>query len=276
MILTPEALRQAQKIMLHIMKAIHQVCEAHQLRYWLDYGTLLGAVRHKGFIPWDDDMDICMMREDYDRFCQIAPQALGEAFFLQHTESDPTFLGMYAKVRLNETLWEEQSASRAQVQHLGLFVDIFPMDAMPKGRFAQRWTAFFYDHLLNGIKDFKTFGKTGKGVLRPLLKRCLSPFFSLARIQRLQQRKLKALQALEATSPYVSKLCMDCKRDICLRSELATRVLHPFEDTAFYIPAKAHERLVHLFGDYMRLPPEDQRYNKHAIERYDFGPYGHL
>jgi lipopolysaccharide cholinephosphotransferase len=274
--ITPEVLRQAQKVMLYIMKAIHRVCEEYQIHYWLDYGTLLGAIRHDGFIPWDDDMDICMMREDYDRFCQVAPKALGEAFFLQTPESDPSFLGMYAKVRLNGTLWQEASAARSQVNHLGLFVDIFPMDAMPKCRLAQRWTAFFYDQVLNGIKDYKAFGKAGKTFGKTLLKRVLSPFFTISGIQRLQLAKLKRLQALQATSPYVSKLCMDCKRDICLRKKLVSRVLHSFEDTSFYVPAEAHERLQYLFGDYMKLPPEDKRYNKHAIERYDFGSYGTL
>lgn len=269
-------LRQAQKIMLYIMKAIHRLCEKHHIRYWLDYGTLLGAIRHDGFIPWDDDMDICMMREDFDRFCAIAPEALKDEFFLQTPETDSTFLGMFAKLRLKGTIWLERSAEIAKVANVGLFVDIFPMDAMPKGKLSQRWTAFFYDQMLNGIKDYKSFGKAGKTFGKTMLKRMLSPFFSIPRIQRLQQQKIQSLQAYQATSPYISKLCMDCKRDICERQLLEELVLHRFEDTEFFIPARYDERLRSLFGDYMQLPPEDKRYNKHVVVKYDFGKYASL
>lgn len=276
MILDQHALRQAQCIMLYIMKAIHRVCEKHHIRYWLDYGTLLGAIRHDGFIPWDDDMDICMMRDDFNRFCEIAPHELQEEFFLQTPESDPTFLGMFAKLRLKGTLWVEHTAAIANIANVGLFIDIFPIDAMPKGSFAQRWTAFFYDQMLNGIKDYKSFGKAGKTFGKTLIKRILSPFFSISRIQRLQQRKIQSLQTYTTTSPYVSKLCMDCKRDICERTLFDELVLHPFEDTAFYIPARYEERLRSLFGNYLQLPPEDKRYNKHAVVKYDFGKYATL
>ena len=76
-------LKKMQKTLLFMMKRVHEVCVKHNIKYWLDYGSLLGAIRHNGFIPWDDDLDIGMMREDYKRFCQIAPAELGDDFFIQ-------------------------------------------------------------------------------------------------------------------------------------------------------------------------------------------------
>jgi lipopolysaccharide cholinephosphotransferase len=273
--LTPEALRQAQKGMLHIMKAIHRVCVKHHIRYWLDYGTLLGAVRHGGFIPWDDDMDICMMREDFDHFCRVAPEELKDEFFLQTPESDPTFFGMFAKLRLKGTIWLEHAAALSNLANVGLFVDIFPMDTMPQGKLAQWWTGTFYDQMLNGIRDYKLFGKSGKTFGKTIVKRLLAPFFSLSRIQRLQRKKLRALQA-NKTSPYISKLCMDCKTEICERSLFDELILYRFETEQFYVPARYEERLRSLFGDYLQLPPEDQRYNRHAVVKFDFGKYASL
>ena len=84
-------LRQAQLVMLRMLKIIDYICRKHNLSYWVCSGTLLGAVRHKGFIPWDDDLDICMIREDYEKFTQIAPLEFPKDIMLQTRESDPNY-----------------------------------------------------------------------------------------------------------------------------------------------------------------------------------------
>ena len=120
-----EDLRQAQKIMLYIMKKIHEVCVKHNIKYWLDYGTLLGAIRHDGFIPWDDDLDICMMREDYEKFNKVAQAELGDEFFWQTPETDTDLCYEYGKVRLNGTLWQETVWMHTdKLKNYGLFIDV--------------------------------------------------------------------------------------------------------------------------------------------------------
>lgn len=88
-----------QKIELEILKKIDEVCKKHNIKYWIDSGTLLGAVRHKGFIPWDDDIDIAMLREDYEKFLKVAQKDFGNEYFLQTKNTDKKYPLFYAKVR---------------------------------------------------------------------------------------------------------------------------------------------------------------------------------
>lgn len=112
--------------MLRMLKIIDYICRKHDLRYWLCSGTLLGAVRHQGFIPWDDDLDICMLREDYNRFIQIAPLEFPTDIFLQTQETDPSYdyLPLPCKVRDKNSLIISEGMENQKYQQ-GLFIDIF-------------------------------------------------------------------------------------------------------------------------------------------------------
>lgn len=124
-------LRQLQLAELEILDEFVRVCQAHDLRYYLVGGTLLGAVRHQGFIPWDDDIDVAMPREDYDRFAQIASEELGPQYFYQCPDTDPHYFLTYAKVRKNGTEVCEERFRNSKF-HKGVFIDIFPLDFCPK------------------------------------------------------------------------------------------------------------------------------------------------
>jgi lipopolysaccharide cholinephosphotransferase len=124
----PKVLAQAQKIMLEMLVVFDKICKKHNLRYWLDSGTLLGAVRHKGFIPWDDDIDLCMPLEDYNRFSKIASSELPEEIFFQTSQTDIHFKFDYIKLRSNEAgIVEFHEKNKDVGYHQGVFVDIFPM-----------------------------------------------------------------------------------------------------------------------------------------------------
>lgn len=124
-------LRRLQLAELEILDAFVLVCEKYGLRYYLVGGTLLGAIRHQGFIPWDDDIDVAMPREDYDRFADVAALALGPQYFYQSPETDPHYFLTYAKVRKNGTEVYEDRFRNSKF-HKGLFIDIFPLDFCPK------------------------------------------------------------------------------------------------------------------------------------------------
>ncbi len=121
--------RNAQMVMLSLLQEFDGICKKHGLCYWIDHGTLLGAVRHKGFIPWDDDLDVTMPREDYETFLKIAPDTLSSNIFLQTKQSDPATHVHHAKLRdRNSTYIEDWEENKEIHAHQGIFMDIFPVN----------------------------------------------------------------------------------------------------------------------------------------------------
>ena len=116
-----------RRVMLDLLREIDRICRKHEISYMLFAGSALGAVRHEGFIPWDDDLDVILLREEYERFLALAPAELGEGFFLQkeYSEHWPMF---FSKLRKNDTACMEKFVPRDRLQHQGIYVDIFPAD----------------------------------------------------------------------------------------------------------------------------------------------------
>ena len=270
-----ESLRQAQKIMLYIMKRIHEVCVKNNIRYWLDYGTLLGAVRHDGFIPWDDDMDISMMREDYEKFCKIAPQELGDEFFWQTRDTEPDFAWEYGKVRLKNTLWLEKKWVKSPFEHKGMFVDIHPCDPFPKTKLSMLYLTIF-STLCNVLLNYKIKKACTNKLFFKIVTIISSMIFSKKFCADWMIKKVKKLQKLKNKSPMCGKLFDASPGNWCERSVFDKLVLKRFEDTEFYIPEKYDIRLSKLYGNYMTPPAEGQCSGHHNIVDFDFGKYDSL
>jgi len=124
-------LRKVQLTQLEIAREIKRVCEENDIAYFLSDGSFLGAVRHQGFIPWDDDMDMAMPRKDYEKFCRIAPEKLKKEYCLQSWYTDPNYGLPFAKVMKRGTVYLESKKTR-RLQENGFYVDIFPVDNMPE------------------------------------------------------------------------------------------------------------------------------------------------
>lgn len=117
-----------------ILDVIHQVCAAHNLRYSLAYGTLIGAIRHGGFIPWDDDIDIVMPREDYEKLLAVWNDAAPKGYIIQDVRINPDYTNNFAKIRKDHTTFMQDEAERERKYHKGIFVDIFPGDRVAPGK----------------------------------------------------------------------------------------------------------------------------------------------
>lgn len=126
-----EVKEKVRRIQIDILDEVDRICTEHGLVYWLDGGTLLGAVRHQGFIPWDDDIDIGMMREDYEKLMAILPDALPEHMVMQTRATDPLYKLAYMKVR------DQNSVIEDRYIYNGIFIDIFPFDRMPSSKWLQ-------------------------------------------------------------------------------------------------------------------------------------------
>lgn len=147
----PSTLRRLQLVELDILEVVADVCERHGIRWFLDRGTALGAVRHKGFIPWDDDVDVGMLREDYERFLQIAEKELPNGYSLHTPDNTPHYAPLFAKVYKDGTEFWSREISESKCEQ-GIFVDIFPYDTMSTDEVDQkrqckeaiRWTRASY------------------------------------------------------------------------------------------------------------------------------------
>ena len=128
--LVTEKRKKIWAVELELLEKLDEVCRKHGLKYYAYYGTLLGAVRHQGFIPWDDDIDVVMFRDDYERFQAIAPEEFGEPYFFQNSYTDQMIWPL-SKLRDSRTTAVERAyADRGAAFHQGIFIDSFPFDSV--------------------------------------------------------------------------------------------------------------------------------------------------
>ncbi len=264
-------LRQAQLVMLRLLKAFHVICERNGLRYWLDAGTLLGAVRHGGFIPWDDDVDVLMPKEDYDRFVALAAAELPFDMFFQTPETDPGFSCPWVKIRDRYSHLVEETGPYPYSQ--AIFIDVFPAVKETERQHAFRG---FYS------------------LLPPLSKRPELPEKSLPLKSNLKRALIAAAQFAfiavtrigpvgRAVAAWFGKgaSAWAYEPPIRWRNRFPDEVVFPlkdirFEDADFRGPADPHRYLSDYFGDYMKPPPEERRKSEHAVGAiYPIGPNPH-
>lgn len=136
-----EKMKRVWAVQLSMLDEVERICRKYGLRYFADSGTLIGAVRDKGYIPWDDDIDLAMLREDYERFVKVAPRELGEGLKLQTVYTEENYLRGHAQIRDGRTTGYNEEDARAGY-NCGIFIDIFPLDGMPDGKLAARLWAF--------------------------------------------------------------------------------------------------------------------------------------
>jgi lipopolysaccharide cholinephosphotransferase len=276
---TLKNLRKIQLLQLDIAKAVKELCLANDIPFFLIGGTLLGAVRHKGFIPWDDDLDIGMLRADYERFLIVAQKQLNsKKFFLETWNTEKNYGFPFTKIKLNGTKNPEPNAPSSI--HQGIFIDIFPIDvAAPTKR-----KGFFHLAIFQVLYKFFLYKKGY--VPRILYNKKSDVKFFLARIIGLVAKIIpdillkksitKILTFYDKSSNVfaVNLLGAYGYKEICSRKGVAETIMLPFEDTDFPVPIGYKEYLSNMYGDYMQLPPENKRYNRHGnYDSVDFGEY---
>lgn len=271
-----EDLRKLQLAMLDILKEVDRICCKHNIQYWLTGGTLIGAIRHNGFIPWDDDIDIAMHRADYNKFINIAPQELSSQFYLQNWKTEPNFALCFTKIRKNNTLYMETISEKANIHH-GIFIDIFAYDKYPTNTISLLKTKFAMQIIsrLMIIKCGFTPWRTVEGS-KIWKKIFYVPFYIMAKfinIQSMRNLYQKYVQIANKTnSNHVFNSCeINDEKHPLPQSYLSNFIKHQFEDTQFYIPVEYDKLLRHFYGDYMQLPPPEQREGHHNIVELKLG-----
>lgn len=248
----------AQHVMLDILKEIHKICIKHDIKYTLTAGTLLGAVRHKGFIPWDDDCDIAMLRPDYERFLELAERELPKEFFLQTKKTDPEYLLNFAKVRKHNTLLIETGETGEENYHHGVFVDIFPFDY------------YKYKWFINWMQWTQTVRDRKKKYKKGSATRAIVTFYTNVILLLPVQVSLFVKRYLEKHKEFFSNPEYDYVSyglECCPIAPFESVDFYPFklrqsvfEGEDLFLPNNPEKVLREDFGDnFMQLPPVEHR-----------------
>lgn len=246
--MTESELKSVQVAQLNILKSVLEVLNNHQLQYIAVGGTALGAYRHQGFIPWDDDIDIAMPRKDYDAFLKLQNE-LPSGLFIQHASTDPHYPMYFMKVRQDDTLFREKRFQRVDMHH-GIFIDIFPLDNL--------------ENITASESKLKKAEKRLRHCELPLkkwLNRLKNPLKSKQDYfndfdKIVQQHNNKSTEVVG----YIEM------NDHFQLEKLWPAAPLPFEDIEIMVPKDITGYLENKYGDYMRIPEVHERRTHNVVE----------
>ena len=251
--------RNLQLKILEMVKYLDSFCKENQIEYYIIYGSCLGAVRHKGFIPWDDDFDVGMTLENYNKFISLCKTKLDtDKYFLQTLETEPNYYLSFAKLRdINTTLIEEGNKNIPITY--GVYIDIFPIVGLPKGKLKRAILsinrAFALSANINVINN-----KFLYNIFRIILK-----IFGKKNILKYCSKQVKKYSCQDC-----EEWCSVFDRDGLKINSITKTIMGkptyvPFEDIELPIPEKYDEYLKHIYGDYMKIPtPEQIKAHEHT------------
>ena len=270
-------LRKLQLTELKCLEEVRRICELHNLKYFLIAGTLIGAIRHKGFIPWDDDIDIGMMRSDFDKFIEYCKTDLDtNRFFLQTPETEKGSADFeLARIRLNGTKFLESHRKNLNIHH-GIFVEVFPYDDLPDNKI---YTAFYSDSfrlLKKAVGIRMGYKYKAKNLLNRFLIYFISFFTRFIPLNKLIYKMNNYhLKYQKSDSKWVFLIAggTSYKKERHLRSTVAELSTAEFEGKIYPIPKDYETFLTEQYGDYMTPPPVQKQINQCEVEEIDFGTY---
>lgn len=256
--LSEKKLRLLQLEQLEILIEFDRICRMNNIKYIIDSGTLLGAVRHKGFIPWDDDIDVRMLRSEYEKFCNAAKDLRPEYFFQNH-DTDKGYPWMYAKLRKNGTLAVRTGQENIKM-HQGIFIDIFVCDGVPKNmilRCIRNSVSFINRKILYSI--------IARDNAKTVTQKKLWKLISLIN-PNIAHKSNKIIQTLfnENNCKKIGSNGYHDRAEIKgMKKEWLSELTElEFEGHFFKAPNDYDECLRFMYGDYMKLPPVEKRKNK--------------
>lgn len=267
-------LQESQNISLEIMHTIADICEAEQFRYSLVYGTLIGAVRHHGFIPWDDDLDIMMPRPDHDKLLSYLKKHIEEYPHLRVFNHQECSAYPYMITRISDDRYEIEMANE-KPYGMGVFIDIYPYDglgdtpeeALKYGLKGDRLSSLCYQATRDHFAIENTTSALRKFIKLPVYlvsKLCGKDWF---------QNKLERLARVKDydASEYVGCVVWlsGGMKDIFPRKWFDETVMAAFGKYEFRIPKEYDQILRHIYGDYMKLPPENERIGHHFYKIFE-------
>ena len=241
-------MRKVQLRLVEMLVEIDKICQKHGIQYWIDFGTLLGAVRHKGFIPWDDDLDIAFPSAELKRFIEIAPKELPDWLFLQTKKSDPSFGRTLNKIRDKNSLYIMPNEDFSKDYNKGIFIDLFEVCPYPNvNRKLQKAIMKWYKKVF-GFYVYKqnvTLKNLLAAISFPIIKLFLNVLWGILNVRR--KNKLGYEKHFNVYGNSYDKDMIFPLKSIS------------FEDQMFPCPTDPDRYLTSIYGDYMKIPPQEKR-----------------
>lgn len=259
-------IKEEQEILLDLLKKTHDYCEKHQLRYCLTYGTLIGAVRHKGFIPWDNDADIFMPRPDYEKLWKMTQEGeqIADYTYCTNYRNDPK--NHYTVIRVCDSRTEARLPYlREEPTRMGIFLDIFPVDGLWENS-KKHWLQQKLLRFNQILQSADLYGKKEHKGLKKKLKYLLPFIFPNRNNRHIYKIDHYAMMCDYETHEKVLDTAEFQHFSAYLTHEdFDNPLLMDFEGYQFKAPRRYHEFLTSGYGDYMQLPPEEKR----AVHDFD-------
>ncbi|WP_167859373.1 LicD family protein [Paenibacillus cymbidii] len=249
------SIRDIQLKLLDIIDYIDELCKKNKIQYFLIGGSALGAVRHKGFIPWDDDFDIAMTNENYLKFLKVCEEQLDKDRYFFQREASEKWPLYFTKIRMNGTVFREPDAMCES--HMGIFIDVFSLENIADGIVASTW-----QYICSKIVIARTLAQRGymtatfgKRVVMSIIKRISNRALEkvlINQVRRYNKEETKRLGILFGNVRF--------KNAFIPREFFGTPEYIEFEGRFLPVPGMTHEFLRKNFGDYMKLPPKEKQF----------------
>ncbi len=268
-------LEKVQKILLAYLLEIDRICKKHNIKYFLAGGTLLGAIRHHGFIPWDDDADVMMLREDYDRFLEVAKDELPENIFLQLPHTEKGNYNPFTKLRIDNTMFATEFTGHFLWMHNGIFFDILAHDRTGKHKWSQKLhlmaTMLMRSIVFNKWGDTDIAGGGGHPLVCKIVDKV--KYIVPMRFALWAQNRLLEFYKNRDTGYLYDGMGRNLSRGSFPEEWLKEVVYVDFEGYQFPVPKEYDKYLTYLYGDYMQMIPVSSRRTSHSIVLMDLGEY---